>query len=86
MEVQIKPDDVLISLTQKLFTEAGHQGNVYKAEPRVLRYFENKAIEILEGENNAQVIKKQYERKQKPIRTSEEMVRDCTEVLKSEGE
>ncbi len=36
-------------LAQKLFTEAGYQGNVYKAEPELLRRFENQSLEVLKG-------------------------------------
>ena len=37
------------SLVQKLFSEAGYQGNVYKEDPELLRRFENQALEILKG-------------------------------------
>lgn len=38
----------IVELTQKLYNEDGHSGNVYKkAPPETLRYYENKALEII---------------------------------------
>ena len=42
--------DRTIELAQKLFNEAGHPGNLYKNGPEVVRLWENKALEIIEGE------------------------------------
>ena len=38
-------------LTQKLYEDDGHSGNVYKkASVETLRFYENKAVDILEEE------------------------------------
>jgi len=38
-------------LAQKLYNDDGHSGNIYKKAPvQLLRYYENKAQEIIENE------------------------------------
>jgi len=42
-------EEKIIELAQKLYEEDGHSGNIYKKAPvRVLRYYEYKAEEIVE--------------------------------------
>lgn len=47
--ILVSPSDKpeIVELAQKLFNEAGYSGNVYKADPKLLRRFENQALEIL---------------------------------------
>jgi hypothetical protein len=48
-EVTLPTD--LQELAQKLFNEAGRQGNLYQQELDTVRYFENKALYIYEDGN-----------------------------------
>ena len=47
---EIEVDERLVDLAQKLYSEDGHSGNIYKkASPEMLRQYEWKAIEIIKG-------------------------------------
>ena len=43
-------DDTIMMLAQKLYTEDGYQGNLYKSDKATI--YEAKAIKIIEKENN----------------------------------
>ena len=44
-------EDKVVELAQKLYSDDGHAGNVYKKAPvNVLRFYENKAVEIIDKE------------------------------------
>ncbi len=43
------PEDLIPELAQKLYTEDGHQGSIYRnASVQTLRFYEGKAQEIIE--------------------------------------
>ncbi len=53
-------EEQIAELAQKLYTEDGGQGSIYrKAPPSILREYENRAIAILEAVNDEMILTKE---------------------------